>query len=273
MNVPMMSAFPTAPTASCVPYTVACSEIWGSNRAISQMIYMPGLKGWIYATPYEAEHGGGDVHQFSVCSNAFLARVALADVSGHGPKVDAVAQSLIRLMQKHMDTLDQTNFMQELDRDLYAETGGEHYATAFLLSYYQPINRLLFTNAGHLPPLWYRAQQRSWTFLAEVEHATDLGFTGLPIGLIEGTKHRQDMIPFESGDLLILYTDAIVETSSVWGQTLSFRQLLHIAECLPVHDAFDTFDAFHAAIKNFRGLAQASDDETIIVLQCTPDAQ
>ncbi|MEO7793597.1 MAG: PP2C family protein-serine/threonine phosphatase, partial [Thermoanaerobaculia bacterium] len=64
-----------------------------------------------------------------------------------------------------------------------------------------PNGRLGFTNAGHNPALLVRAD-------GAVER---LGATGPPIGLLAEAKFTQQERILAPGDLLVLYTDGIVE--------------------------------------------------------------
>lgn len=70
-------------------------------------------------------------------------------------------------------------------------------------------NRLIYyRNAGHHPPfLWNNSLQKVQL----------LNPTGPAIGLIPNAKFKSESIPFYSGDLLLLYTDGLVEARSSSG--------------------------------------------------------
>jgi serine phosphatase RsbU (regulator of sigma subunit) len=114
-------------------------------------------------------------------------RVALADVSGHGSEVDGVTQTLHKLMHNNINTWDQSDFMRGVN-DAFRQGGDHKYATAIVLSFHRVMGRLAFSNAGHLPPLWYHAAQRAWGWLEEGTEAKKV--SGLPVGLIPGTEYR-----------------------------------------------------------------------------------
>ena len=82
------------------PDALVCMEVWGGNRSVMRAIELSGLTVWVYSNVAGAEDasgggGGGDVYYISLCGQAILSRVALADVSGHGAEVSAPAQVLM----------------------------------------------------------------------------------------------------------------------------------------------------------------------------------
>lgn len=80
------------------PYQLACMEVWGGNRKVAHPVQLPGLAGWIYSSPLEPATSGGDVHYLSVCDQDVLARVAVADVVGHGQAASLLTEKLRALM-------------------------------------------------------------------------------------------------------------------------------------------------------------------------------
>jgi serine phosphatase RsbU (regulator of sigma subunit) len=247
---------------------LACTEVWGGNLKVGRAVELPGLTGYVYSTPYEpASGGGGDVYYLSSCEEGLLARIALADVSGHGRSASPVADRLRQLMREHINTWNQSAFMQELNREFAGKDGHLKYATVILLGFYLKTRRLLYTNAGHPPPLWYRAQEKKWEFLREEHDGGSVDFNGLPLGVIPGTHYYQTIVDLKPDDILVLYTDAVTETVDRAGKELGQEGLLKLAGSLPTDSAVETAEALLADIHSFRGGADARDDETIIALQ------
>ena len=75
----------------------------------------------------------------------------LADVAGHGQAVSATAAALRNLLRKHMNTLDQSVLLQEMNEVFCREDDREkvQYATAAVFSNVRKTRDLIFTNAGH----------------------------------------------------------------------------------------------------------------------------
>jgi sigma-B regulation protein RsbU (phosphoserine phosphatase) len=247
-------------------YRLACMELHGGNGSASYTAELPGLAGWIYSNPMHPSMRGGDLHYVSACSHGAIARVVLADVAGHGETVSAAAVRLHDTLRQHVDHWDQSALIRQLNESFFQVTKRAQYATAFLASFYSDSGELLFTNAGHLPPLWYRAAVGEWTLLNE---STPLSkeILDLPLGLIAGTGYSQTAVQIEPGDLLLLYTDGVTEASDESGEQLGMTRLLAIAESLPIDSAVSAGQALLAAVKTFRGTMPAADDETVIALQ------
>ncbi len=249
------------------PYELTCMDVWGSNRKIAREFTLPGLIGWVCSRPFDQLASGGDVHYLSVCDRGLISRVALADVSGHGQAVTSEAELLLDLMRRHINTWDQSEFMRDLDASLFEDQQGAQYATAVLLGYYRKGGQLVFTNAGHPPPLWFHAAEQRWAFLEHGNAPAATPLSGLPIGLISGTSYQQSLIDFAPGDMVILYTDAILEAVNQEGRQFGPARLFELAKTLPTGSPAVAGRALQGAVKDFRNGAYAGDDETLIVLQ------
>jgi sigma-B regulation protein RsbU (phosphoserine phosphatase) len=247
-------------------YRLACLEVRGGNDLAAYAAELPGLAGWVSCRPLRPSHRGGDLYYMSACGHGVVARVVLADVSGHG---DAVGDAAVRLrdaLRKHVELWDQSMLIRQLSDDFLAGARQTQFATAFLASYYSETGELLFTNAGHMPPLWYRTATRKWNFL---DDSTPLSkeIVDLPLGLIAGTSYSQTAVQLEAGDLLLLYTDGISEATNESGAQLGLERLLSIAGNLPVDSAIAAGKAIVAAVGRFSGGAPPADDQTVVVLQ------
>ena len=189
--------------------------------------------------------------------------MALADVSGHGSEVDAATQTLRKLMHKNINAWDQSDFMRGVN-ETFGQSGDHKYATAIVLSFHRVLGRLAFSNAGHLPPLWYHAAQRAWGWLEEGTEAKKV--SGLPVGLIPGTEYSQTVVALKPSDLLVLYTDGITEAGNETGQELGREQLLEWARRAPVDSPRALGEDLLQRLELFRGKVR-NDDETLLVLQ------
>jgi phosphoserine phosphatase RsbU/P len=245
------------------PHALVCAEVWGGNRKVIRTVKLPSLVAWVASVPLNEGEGGGDLHCMSVCDYDLISRVALADVSGHGSEVDGVTQTLHKLVHKNINTWDQSDFMRGVN-DAFRQGGNHEYATAIVLSFHRVMGRLAFSNAGHLPPLWYHAAQRAWGWLEEGTEAKKI--SGLPVGLIPGTDYSQTVVTLKPSDLLVLYTDGITEAGNETGQELGREQLLEWARQAPVDSPRMLGEALLQRMELFRGKIR-NNDETLLVLQ------
>jgi serine phosphatase RsbU (regulator of sigma subunit) len=246
---------------------LSCLELRGGNHHATYSAEMPGLAGWISCRPLQPSARGGDVYYLTVCSHGAIARVTLADIAGHGEVVSQAALRLRDALRVHADHWDQSHLIRNLNDTFLSGSGSEmEYATAFLVSYYGGSGELLFTNAGHPEPLWYKARTGEWTLMRD-ETPWSKSITDLPLGLISGTEYTQTGIDLELGDLVVLYTDGVSETEDEAGEPIGIKGLLKLVRQIPVTNAAEFGQSLRAALEEYRGMAPAGDDETIIALQ------
>ena len=258
------------PATESKPYRLSCLELRGGNDAVAYPAEIAGLAGWVSSRPLSPATHGGDLHYLSLCSRGELARVVLADVAGHGEVVSAVADRLREALRQNVERFDQSILIRELNDAFLQGAEGVQFATAFVLSYQSKLDELRYTNAGHLPPLWYRAREGKWALTEWVEDQE--GMSDLPLGLISGTPYSQVSARLEQGDIMVLYTDGITEGRNPSGAQLGIDGFLALAEALPLGAPTVIGPMLVRAVDGFRGSAPSIDDETVIVLQRLQDS-
>lgn len=252
------------------PQMLGCMEVRGGITATDERLSMPGLDAWIYCRPHDGAEAGGDIHYVSSCFTGRVARFALADVSGHGPEAAKTSELLRDLMRKHVNTLDQTELAQVINAEFEANREGFRFATALLMAYFAPEDKLIVCNAGHPRPLWFRAARGGWQLLDHAaEGCTEEAPNNLPLGVITPTEYHQFAVALEPHDVVVLYSDALIEQTRPGdeaGEQIGQEGLLALAADL--HAAADpAFDprAFGRGLLRAAGDPDA-DDVTLIVV-------
>ena len=210
---------------------------------------------------------GGDVHFVSVCPSCIVSRIALADVSGHGHAVAVFGEKLRELMERYLRDLEQIALMRDLNQALLEEFGDGHHATMVAVGWHGRRGLAVMTNAGHPPPLWYRASRDEWSWL-ETQRASERNRpAGVPFGLFADASYDRRVIKPQSGDLVVLYSDGVSEATNSAGNELGRDGLMNIARTLDCSSAEALGIQLVAALGAFRGDAEPLDDETIIVMR------
>ena len=258
-----MSATVVAKAAS---RRLECMEIWGGNQAADNAISVPGIDCWVLSEPYGGDASGGDMHFVSTCGGGKIARFALADVAGHGLSASDMAVKLRRLMRKHINRLDQTRFARDLNKEFGVLTKQGTFATALLASYFAPTDHLIICNAGHPPPLWYRSRVGTWLPLRHSMPERSEEANNLPLGIIEPTTYHQFAVRLEAGDLVLIYSDALIEAGNSEGKLLGNDGLLeHVGHIDAAHpEKFGR--ALLRTVADYRNNAPADDDVTLLLL-------
>lgn len=219
-----------------------CMEIWGGNQVVFSHVLLPGLDAWVYSVPYGKSQLGGDLHYVSSCATGRITRLLLADVSGHGQSVGRITIALRELMRQYVNYFSQSSFMAAMNHEFTALSKAGVFATAVVTSFYAPTRELQLCNAGHPPPLLYRARTGSWSFLVAQEQdqkqqdnpAADQGVADIPLGLVDETPYTQFNIILDVGDRVLCYTDSLIESNDAAGRMLGTQGLLNLVEQLPV---------------------------------------
>jgi PAS domain S-box-containing protein len=164
----------------------------------------PHLTGLEVASRYQPAQAtsevGGDWYDVIPLSDDRTALV-VGDVMGNGIDAAATMGRLRTATCAYADLdLDPGDVLQHLDKitcDL------EHYIVTCLYAVYDPrTRRCRIANAGHMPPALARP--------GAAPTLLDLP-TGAPLG-VGGIPFETTTVEFEPGDLLVLYTDGLVET-------------------------------------------------------------
>ena len=243
-----------------------CMEVWGGNGAIHNAISVPGIDAWISSEPYHGDAYGGDIHYISTCGGGRISRFVIADVSGHGAIVSSVAHRLKLLMRKYINTLDPTRFALALNHEFLqlADVGG--FATALLTTYFAPTDHLIICNAGHPPPLWHHAATGNWEFLHHGTRHRTTAVVNLPLGVIARTNYVQFAVKLSKGDLVLIYSDSLIESRNPEGKPLGKEGLLELVRQTDTARPQELSRDVLAAAVTYRSGAPAKDDETLLLL-------
>jgi sigma-B regulation protein RsbU (phosphoserine phosphatase) len=186
--------------------------------------------------------------------------------------VSTLAERLREALHDHADHWDQSALIRQLNDSFFRISTAGKFATAVLLGHYVDTGEMLFTNAGHLPPLWFRSAAREWSFLQEATpYSREIA--DLPLGIISGTAYTQAAIQLDPGDLLLLYTDGIIESCNGHGEPLGLDGLLEMSRGLRGESASQAGADLVQAVARFRGSVEATDDETVMALQRRPRSE
>jgi phosphoserine phosphatase RsbU/P len=245
-----------------------CLEVWGGNAAAAETIAMPGLDAWVFSRPYAGAEAGGDVHYLSSCGTGRITRVLLADVSGHGEAVAATAGRLRSMMRRFVNYVDQTRFVEAMNREFLSLNEMGAFATSVVATYWGPTKSLDVCNAGHPRPLWYRASKRTWQLLIDLRErdAADRSPVNLPLGMIEPTRYEQFGVKLHAGDLVLIYTDSLIEARNPAGRLLGEEGLLELVRGLDASSPATLIARLLDRVATFRADEPADDDVTALLL-------
>lgn len=217
------------------PHVMACMEVWGGNRAISNGVVMPGLDAWVYSRPYQrqgATEAGGDIHFVTSCATGRITRMIVADVSGHGAPVAKAAELLRRLMRKHSNYYEQGRLVEAVNAqfgEIAEATEGTAalFATAVVATYLAMTDELIVSNAGHPRPIRFDAGTGEWERVEGRLAATDQP-CNLPLGVLEDTRYPEYRTRLRADDVVVFYSDSLIEAKDAAGRQLGEAGLIRM---------------------------------------------
>jgi sigma-B regulation protein RsbU (phosphoserine phosphatase) len=117
---------------------------------------------------------------------------------------------------------------------------------------------LVYTNAGHNPPLFMK-KGRSFEFIKD-KH-------GPALGVFDEIIYDEGTIQMEPGDVILAYTDGVTEAIGQRDDWYTVERLQNVLEGEKLHAPSKIVSAVVDDVANFKGSAQQADDITLICLQ------
>ena len=159
---------------------------------------VPGIEvhGWYRP----AERTSGDFYDFVKTRDGRLA-VVIGDVTGHGigpALITASAQASLRSYLRVVP--DVAGAVSMLDQDLSERMDDGLFVTLLVMAV-DNAGRVDVVNAGHHAPLWWRRGE----FITAERHGVALGM------MPEGAHEVSERLELESGDVLVAFTDGLIE--------------------------------------------------------------
>jgi DNA-binding NarL/FixJ family response regulator len=222
----------------------------------------PTLPGWDISARLEpARETSGDFYDFIPLTDRKWG-VVVADVTdkGIGAALFMVLSStLIRTYTSRFPTLPGLA-LNAVSNRILTDTGGSMFVTA-LYGILEPFTgRFIYANAGH-PPGYLISYQRGR------ETVESLRSTGMALGVLEQAQWKQRVVKLAPGDVLILYTDGVIEAENPEGEFFGEERLLDVALTMTNHSAREIQETLLDAVHSFVGSTPQQDDIALIIIR------
>jgi sigma-B regulation protein RsbU (phosphoserine phosphatase) len=203
----------------------------------------------------------GDYYDFMPLSDQALA-FAIGDVAGKGISAALLMATIQSTMRTQLSLstngaaskLSTAALVSILNRQLYASTTPEKYATFYFALYQESTHSLTYTNAGHLSPLLVSGGQ-----------VRMLDSTGTVVGAFPMARYEERTVPLEHGDLLVAYTDGIVEPENAYGEMFGEERFTELVLKYQHADSSELIARAMEAVIAWTGSTELQDDMTMVV--------
>jgi len=202
---------------------------------------------------------GGDY--LGVFPNSRGVTLAVADGTGHGIGAALLMGTarayLLALLDDHDRPMVET--VSQLNRLVYGDVESGLFVSLGLLRIDAATRQLTGVSAGHEPALIYRASQGRFV---------DLPMGGTVLGLDPEAEYVQiPPLAIEPKDRIILFTDGIVEQTSVGGEEFGFQRFRKAIALAGNSNADKMLTAIIKSVDDWRGDVEQNDDYSLMIVE------
>jgi PAS domain S-box-containing protein len=211
----------------------------------------------LYAMMNPAREVGGDFYDFFPLDDDRLC-VAVGDVAGKGVAAAlfmAITTALLRSTAREAIAPDM--ILNRLNSELARGNEACMFVTAFCAILDLRTGHLSYANAGHQPPLICTGNKSIACLAAP---------SGPPLGLVEGTSYRMELMTLDRGDVLFAYTDGVTEACDTCSDFFSEDRLLQRILELKGKTCKEMVSGVMESVAEFCAGTDQADDITMLAL-------
>jgi PAS domain S-box-containing protein len=187
--------------------------------------------------------------------------IVVGDVTGHGfssALLMASTHAYVRSLAASGCDVDE--IMRRMNDIVVGETHDNLFVTMFFGRLDAPARRFVYTNAGH--PTGY-VIDASGRVKACMES------TGMPLGILPDSRYpRSTAIDLETGDVVLLLTDGLIEAESPNGEHFGVERVLDHVGRNRSEKVCDIVRGLYDAVMGFAQRERLADDATLVVAKC-----
>ena len=178
----------------------------------------PSLPGWQLMPVYRpAREVGGDFYDFLPFEDGRLG-IVIGDATDKGVSAALLMATTCTMLRTATRGNDSPGEVLARVNDLLADTiPTGMFVTCFYAVLDPGSGKLRYANAGHDLPFWRHSQGVS-----------ELKATGMPLGMLPGSRYDIQEAILEPGDSLLLYSDGLVEAHNAQRDMFGFPRLMNL---------------------------------------------
>ena len=200
----------------------------------------------------------GDLYEFFPFDDGVVG-ILLGDVSGKGVAA-ALYGALFSGLVRNLVGAERSpaQLLSAANDALLVRKIETRYLTALYALWHRDTRTLRLANAGQPRP-----------FLLQRAEKHLLAVTGIPLGLLPGSKYEDLKLTLSPGDTLVLFSDGITESEDVTRKQYGDERLPQILEQHPGAPASELLDRIFEDVEEFTAGGRKDDDCTVIVVRAT----
>ncbi|MBZ5636266.1 MAG: PP2C family protein-serine/threonine phosphatase [Acidobacteriia bacterium] len=147
---------------------------------------------------------------------------------------------------------------EQLNRLLCDRASHERFASLFWGYFDARTGLLHYVNCGHCAPLLFRAGGQDVLGLSD---------GGPVLGLLPQARFEQGVERLERGDVLVLYSDGVIEAVNATGEEFGEQRLIAAVESCPQGEPAEIRDRILHSVRAFTGSDVLVDDQTLLAIR------
>jgi len=219
----------------------------------------PGIEGWdIAGINIPCLTVGGDYFDY-VPRGDDRHWLVIADVSGKGTGAALLMASVHAALHAlaGIGDISLEGLTERLNEIVYSSTEVNRYVTAFFSTLDAKTGELVYLNAGHCYPLLLRTS-------GDVERLVK---GGAVVGMLEELTVGAGKTKLEQGDLLVLYTDGLSETTNPAGEEFEDTGIIEVMRSCRGKASREIMARLVSGVRLYAAEAGLADDLTLMVVQ------
>lgn len=224
----------------------------------------PRIEGFsIAARSIPAREVGGDFYDFIEIADNRSRKLGIivGDVSGKavsGALVMAASRSIFRVLTETHESVEEVmnrgnlRLQQDVKKGMFV---------ALLYAVLDPKEKTLtFSNAGQVQPILLSPEKSKAEYI-------DTEGDRFPLGIVKKCNYEATRVQLQPGDILVFYTDGIVEAVNEKGELYGFERFLVSIEAGQELDADKLLEKLLHDVMQFVGRTEQHDDLTTVIVR------
>lgn len=207
----------------------------------------------VYVPCYEL---GGDLYDFIELPDGALV-IALGDVMGKGVPASLTMASLRSSLRAYAEQTDKLDELLRLVNLMFCRDIIQgNFATLFCARIAPDHATMTYCSCGHEPPLFIRDRKK-----------LDLNADGMVLGVEKNSEYPPSQITLQPGDLLVFFTDGLVDAVNFKGEPFGLKRLTQAAIDSSDMTADQAARNILWLMRKFAGLNRRCDDIALVTLK------
>jgi serine phosphatase RsbU (regulator of sigma subunit) len=224
----------------------------------------PTIEGFsIAARSIPAREVGGDFYDFIEITGIGSKRfgIVVGDVSGKavsGALVMAASRSIFRVLTETHESVEEV--MNRGNIRLHQDVKKGMFVALLYVVLDPQEKTLTLSNAGQVQPIIYSREKSKAAYI-------DTRGDRFPLGIIKECRYQEMRILLKQGDVLVFYTDGMVEAVNEKGELYGFERFLTSIEEGRDLMANELLEKLIEDVLRYAGNMEQNDDLTIVVVK------